>query len=1135
MTRFKKISLWAAACFIFCIALVFILALFSDNLINQKPIIERIQAKASSAINGKVTFERLGVSFFPQPRLQVLKCRFSIPETAAGTMASAAIYPKILPLLSGKFQFSDINLNSADIKIHLKGQPESKTGHHRPFTLKTIEEEVGPVLAVILSKAAGLHVRMKAARLTIFKQQQSVFWLRDINAGIVFFQNHIDLDIGCDTKLCQGMALKGAVFLARNKLSVSVEHLKLNHPRLNLSGKLNMERSLPSTEPRVNFQLTGKDVDVEAIRKAALDLAGDTPVVADIFNIIKSGEVPIIQVTSQGKSLEELGELENIIIKGKMVKGKIFVPTVDLNLSDVEGDALISKGILYGKALKARMKTSKCLEGSLKLSLKGKDVPFHLDLALSADLAQLPPVLKRVVHNKSFIKEISLIDHVKGRATGRLILGDSIQSVQCNVNISHFNLSANYRRLPYPLIINSGQYFLNGTSTGVKNISGSMGNSTFTAISGKVDWAGTPRLHTASGSAKIDLKEIYPWVVSWELISDKLKDLKNLNGVLKLSSIKLDGPFFEPQNYRFQLAGSAQNLAIDSSLLPATLDIPTGNFSANSKDFVMTDFQTRMLDALLTVSGTLTGYSRDLSSADLTFQGKMGPDATVWVENMLKLSPRLRFKPPVSVSAAHLTLNNQQHIEFSADLSVTKGQNISMDLSSDPEQFTIKNLVIRDAMSDASIKLIKRNRIADVFFSGNLQQASLDRFLEKNELLKGQIKGDFNAHVPLDHPLNSKFQGELKAKQLILSGKKLSPLVIDDLSLTGKKDILQVESARLSWADNLFELKGKMNLSFSVPKVAMKLYAKTIDVDRFKQILDKNTQRTDHGIAKKSWSFPVRGTLTVITENLTYGKFTWHPFEADVRFNDKFATISITDADICGITTLGKMKITPQKTTIDLTPFAKNQELNPSIQCLLDKSAKIVGKYNLEGNIKAQGAGKTLMQDINGNLTFSAPKGRTYAGRDFRTLIKIFSLLNVTDIFKEKLPDIENQGFAYNSIQAKADIQSSRIKINEMIVDGDSMKIVCQGYIDLANNQMNVTALIAPLKTIDFVINKIPIVRYILGGSLISYPIGIKGSLDNPDVTQIPLSAVGSGLLRILKRTLQLPVKIIQPASPKQR
>ncbi len=1131
MTRFKKISLWAAACFIFCIALVFILVSFSDNLINQKPIIEKIQAKASSAINGKVTFERLAVSFFPQPRLQVLSCRFSIPETAVGTMASIAIYPKILPLLSGKFQFSEINLNSADVNIHLKGPPGSKTGNHRPVTLKTIEEDVGPVLAVALSKAAGLHVRMKAARLKIFKEQKSVFWLRDINAGIVFSKNHIDLDIGCDTKLCRGTALKGTVFLFKDKLSVSVEHLKLTYPRLNLSGKLNMNRSLPSAEPRVNFQLTGKNVDVDAIRKAALDVAGDSKVVAGIFKIIKGGEVPSIQVTSQGKSLEELGELENIIIKGTMVKGKIFVPKVDLNLSDVEGDTLISKGILYGKALKAHMKTSKCLEGSLKLGLKGKDAPFHLDLTLSADLAQLSPVLKRVVHNKAFIKENSLIDHVKGRAVGRLVLGESLQSVQCNVNISHFNLSANYRRLPYPLIINSGQYFLNGTSTGVKNISGSMGTSTFTEVSGKVDWSGTPRLHTASGSARVDLKEIYPWVVSWKLISDKLKDLKNLNGVLKLSSIKLDGPLFEPQNYRFQLAGSAQNLAIDSSLLPATLDIPEGNFSANSKNFVMTDFQTRILDALLTVSGTLKGYSRDLSSADLTFQGKMGPDSTVWVENMLKLSPRLRFKPPVSVAGAHLTWNNQQHIDFSADLSVTKGQNISMDVSANPEQFTIKNLVIHDEMSDASIKLIKRNRTADVLFSGNLQQASLDRFLEKNELLKGQIKGNFTAHVPLDHALNTKFQGKLKAKQLILSGKKWPTLVIDDLSLTGKKDILHVESARLNWADNLFELKGKVDLSFSVPKVAMKLYAKTIDIDRFKRILDKSAQKTDHGITEKSWTFPVRGTVTVITENLTYGQLTWHPFESDVRFNDKFASISITDADICGITTLGKMKITPQKTTIDLKPSAKNQKLNPSIQCLLDKSAKIVGNYNLEGNIKAQGTGKTLMQNINGNLTFFAPEGRSYAGRDFRTLIKIFSLLNVTDIFKEKLPDIENQGFAYTSIHAKADIENGKIKLNEMIVDGDAMKIVCQGYIDLANNQMDVTALIAPLKTIDYLINKIPIVRYILGGSLISFPIGIKGSLDNPDVTRIPLSAVGSGLLGILKRTLQLPVKIIQPDS----
>jgi AsmA-like C-terminal region len=1133
MTRFKKISLWAAACFTFCVALFFILVLFSESLINQKPVLEKIQAKASSAINGNVTVQRIDVSFFPRPRFVVHQCRFFIPETTFGTIASLKISPKILPLFTGKFQLAEIYLNTPDIEIHLKRKPESQGNRPQSFALKAIEEKMGPVLAVVLSKSSGLHVRMKTARLTIFKKQKSVFWLQDINAGIDFFQDHIDLNIRCDTKFFQDTALKGAIFLSKNKLSLSVAALKLNHPRLKLSGKLDIDQPLPSASPKVNLELTGKDVDIDSTRKAALDFAGDMPEVAEIFNIIKSGEVPLIQLTSHGKSIEELGELENIFIKGKLGNGKIFVPEVDLDLTDVSGDVMISNGILYGKTLKAQMKTSKCLDGSLKLGLEGKDAPFHLDLTLSADLAQLPPILKRVIHNKVFINENSLFDNVKGRAIGRLVLGESIQSVQCNVNISDFNLSKNDRRLPYPLHINSGQYFLNGTTTAVKNVSGNMGNSTFTDVSGQVDWNGTPRLNIASGVAKIDLKEIYPWLGSLKTISEKLKDLKNVKGVLKLSSMSLDGPFLEPKNYRFQMAGNVQNLSVDSSKLPGTLELSKGNFNASSETMTMKAIQTRILDAMLTVSGTLKDYSMGLSRVDLTLKGKIGPDATGWVEDTLNLSPRLRFKPPISVSTAHLTWNNQQQTDFSGDLSLKQGQKISIHLSVNPEQLAINNLVIQDEMSDASVKLIQKNRTMDVFFAGNLQQTTLDRILEKNEILKGQIKGDFNAHVPLDHLLNSKFQGELKAKNLIFSGKTIPSLFINDLSLTAKKNILQVESARLQWANTLFDLKGELNLSAAVPKVTMKLYSNTIYLDQLKRVLDENIKKTDHQIAEKSWTAPVRGTLTVITENLTYGGFTWHPFEADIRFHDKFASVSITDANICGITTLGRMKITPGEVTIDVKPFAQNQELNPSIQCLLDKSAKIVGNFNLEGNIKAQGTGKTLVQTINGNLTFYAPKGRSYAGRDFRTLIKIFSLLNVTDIFKEKLPDIENKGFAYNSIRAKADIQNGKIVLNEMIVDGDSMNIVCQGNVDLANNQMDVTALIAPLKTIDFFIKKTPILRDILGGSLISIPVGIKGRLENPNVTPIPASAVGEGLLGIVKRTLQLPVKIIQPVYPK--
>ena len=1132
MTRFKKIFLWITACFIFCAAIIFILILSSDKLINQKQILDKIQSGVSEAINGQVTFERIHVSFFPRPQIVVKQCRFSIPETIKGTVVSLSISPKLLPLIMGEFQNSRMTLNTPDIEIYLNRKPKSEDEHLNSFSLGTVEEKVGAILSVILSKTPGLRVRLKNARLNIVKEKKPAFWLQDINASINVLKDHISLNMRCDASLCKNISLKGAVYLYKDRLSLSLANLKLDYPRLNLSGKLDIHRALPSTSPKVNLELMGKDVDVGSTRKAVLDLAGEIPVVNDIFKIVKGGKVPLIQFTSHGKSMEELGELENITIKSNITSGEIFVPGVDLDLTDVAGDVTISKGILKGKNLKARMGTSKCLDGSLELGLEGQDALFHLDLTLEADLSQLPPILKRVVHNEAFIKENSLVDNVKGRATGRLVLGESLASINVFVDVSQFNLSANYRQLPHPLTINGGRYFMEGNTSSIKNASGSMGNSTFTEVSGQMNWDDIPQLKIASGRAKIDLEDIYPWLLSSKTIAEKLQDLKNVKGILALSSMSLNGPFLEPINYQFQIAGEVRNLTLDSPLLPGSLAAPKGKFSITSENISMTDVQTRIHDTSLKVSGTIKDYLKGLSGIDMTFQGEIGPDLTRWAEDAFNISPILRLKPPISVSTAHLTWNNQHHTAFSGDLSIKKGPKITTDFSVNPEKLTIEKLIIQDQVSNASIKLGQKNRIMDVLFAGNLQKETLDNIIEKNEILKGQIKGDLYAHVLLDQPLHSTLKGELTVKDFIFPRKTKPSLVINDLFLTAKKDILQVKSAKLALADNSFDLKGNVNLSAAAPILDMELFANDLNLDQLKQDLDNNTKKSHNQTAEKSWAYPIRGMVKVKIENLTYNALTWKPFEADIRFNDKAAAVSITDANVCGITTLGILKITPQEITIDLKPSAQNQELNPSIRCLSDKSAKIIGNFNLEGNIKAKGTAQTLKQNINGDLKLYASKGRFHAGRSLRILIKIFSILDVTEIFKGKLSNPETDGFAYNSIRAKADIKNGKLVLNELIIDGSSMNIVCQGYIDVVNKRMDVTALVAPLKTIDFFIKKTPLIRDILGDSLISIPVGIKGHLENPRVTTLPPSKVGSGLLDIVKRTLQLPVKIIQPIPP---
>ena len=91
------------------------------------------------------------------------------------------------------------------------------------------------------------------------------------------------------------------------------------------------------------------------------------------------------------------------------------------------------------------------------------------------------------------------------------------------------------------------------------------------------------------------------------------------------------------------------------------------------------------------------------------------------------------------------------------------------------------------------------------------------------------------------------------------------------------------------------------------------------------------------------------------------------------------------------------------------------------------------------------------------------------------------------------------------------------------------MGIGCEGDIDLINREMDLTVLVAPLKTVDRIVRKLPIINNILGGSLISIPFRATGKLSSPTVIPLSPTAVGSGVLGIMERTLKLPITLIQP------
>ena len=87
-----------------------------------------------------------------------------------------------------------------------------------------------------------------------------------------------------------------------------------------------------------------------------------------------------------------------------------------------------------------------------------------------------------------------------------------------------------------------------------------------------------------------------------------------------------------------------------------------------------------------------------------------------------------------------------------------------------------------------------------------------------------------------------------------------------------------------------------------------------------------------------------------------------------------------------------------------------------------------------------------IKKTLNGNIHIEMHSGNI---NRFHILSKIFSLLNVYQIFKFKLPDLVTEGMPYNSIIANFEIKNGIAETEDLLIDSDSMRITTVGEIDI--------------------------------------------------------------------------------------
>jgi hypothetical protein len=276
---------------------------------------------------------------------------------------------------------------------------------------------------------------------------------------------------------------------------------------------------------------------------------------------------------------------------------------------------------------------------------------------------------------------------------------------------------------------------------------------------------------------------------------------------------------------------------------------------------------------------------------------------------------------------------------------------------------------------------------------------------------------------------------------------------------------------------------------------------------------------------KASWDLPIQGTVKLESEYFNYERFTWFPFHADITIAQNEIDVKVVQAKLCHISTPGSLKITPQDVSLDFDFASSDQELNPSILCISGQRTDLTGRFDLLGKIEAQGKENELLESLKGNMEFTARDGRI---RRHVPLQRTFAYLNVTKSMRGQLPDMNKEEFVYNSITAKATFQGGKLLLNEAIIDSPSMEIISEGYVDYLKDELDLLVLVAPFKTVDWVVKKIPLVRHILRGTLIAVPVKVSGDLADPKVSPMSASAVGSSLVDVMKRTVKLPFEVLE-------
>ncbi len=1052
------------------LALVLLLALvgtvLAPRIVDTAWLRTTVAEQLGTRLGAQVTMGDVRLALLPLPHAVLREVHVAIPGRVDAAVESVSVYPRLRSLARAALQLGRLSLTAPTIEIRL---PQA-SADARDAAVSPIEKRVADVLAgvsiAVASQAPTLTVQVSDARVAVLAADgQRVADLE----GTFSVRAEVDASGGLHAAIDAALpALKlsgGAAPVAVAHASIETQ-VRLARDRIEIDVE---EVSLG--HPRLH--LSGHAAFDRAAPRATMDLTADDLDVASAR--------AVMEMVPGGRDLA--GEIFGVLREGR-------VPQLSLQASAPSVAAL---GTLDALVIRGRL-----IEGLVRVP--GPDIDLEdVAAAVSIEHGVLSAERAAARYGASRAQDGHLRLELSGERPGlradATAHGDAADVVPLLKKV--VNSAALRRALDRMADIA-------GSADGTFAIDGPVDDPMPTVelsafdVTGRLDGLAAP-LRLTGGQFRYDTQAVAASGVRAATGGSSMADL----------SVRFERGGLE--------VGAAASRLVLSELYPwivASGWAPEG--SAAPKAVA----GTLALDSL-----RLSGPAATPSAWQVELAGafeKLALDAP-------SLGDRLALRFPLSI--ADFRLHRDPSL-ISTSGRVTAAGGVSARFAADVSDrgVHVKQLEIDGEGSRASLVLQRGDGELEVTFKGNLNEAAANALLVRNRpLLGGWVRGDFHVRVDPQDPGQSVAEGQLEAERVFLPLRDGVRLEIAHLALNAEPGQLAVRAA-LDAGGTMsgITVDGRITRSPQALTVDADVTAGHVDGDQLAQLVSRTDERAERA-SSAGWNAPLRGTVRVVAESFALRGYTWKPFRGEVALLADGPTLTVTEAQVCGIATPGTVAVAPQGVSVTVRPRAQDQGLESSLACLTGESERVTGTFDLTGTVTATGNAADLAQLVQGHVEVQATNGRVYR---MASVAKALSAISIASGSIGNVAKMSQEGLPFDRMTLKGDLRRSVLAFSEAVLDGPTVKIAATGSLDFAARTIDAVFLVAPLKTVDSVVSRLPVIGTMLGGSLVSVPVAVKGPLGDPKVTPLSPSAIGSELVGIMKRTVNLPLRVMQPLWP---